>query len=459
MTSPAGLPDAEKALSVSEITARIKELLEASFGSVLVVGEISNAKLHTSGHLYFTLKDESAQIRCVMFRSSAAHLEFTPEDGKKVYARGELTVYDRYGTYQIIVRDLVDAGKGDLQIAFNKLKNRLEKEGLFDPARKKPLPRFPQRIGIVTSPTGAAVRDIIRTARRIYPAVDLILYPVKVQGEGAREEIAAAVRDFNVYGGVDVIIVGRGGGSIEDLWAFNEEIVARAISASEIPVVSAVGHETDFTISDFVADVRVPTPTAAPSLILADYVEARTQLGLLVRHAARAVTAMIDRHRRFIESLRTRYGLRSISDRLAARMKAIEEALSKAKRAMEDRAEAEARRLADATSLAERLVSARLEAETARLRALGGRIDALSPLSTLGRGYSVVLRDDTSEVVSGFKQISAGDRLRLVFSTGGALCRVEKVQEVNAYEGHELRRRDEEDRGDRRRTRKGRTRS
>lgn len=425
MHSQMGLPDGEKALTVSEITTRIKDVIETTFGTVLVVGEVSNAKVHTSGHVYFTLKDELAQIRCVMFRSNAVQVGFTPKDGMKVYARGQLTVYDRHGTYQIIVRTMLDAGKGDLQMAFNELKRRLEKEGLFAPERKKPLPRFPQRVGIVTSPTGAAVRDIIRTAAKIYPAVELVLYPVKVQGEGAGAEIARAIRDFNAYGGIDVMIVGRGGGSIEDLWAFNEEIVARAISDSQIPVVSAVGHETDFTISDFVADVRVPTPTAAPTVILADYVEAGTELGLLVRHATRAITAMIDRHKRFIESLRTRYGLRSMSDRLVSQMRDLDEALASV----------------------ERLMTARVETERARLAELRGRIQALSPLSTLRRGYSVVLSERTGKVVSKYQQIETGEKLRLILSAGGALCRVENVEEVNAYEGHELRRSDEENRG------------
>jgi len=450
MRSPTGLPDGEKALTVSEITSRIKDVLEATFGYVWVVGEISNAKLHTSGHVYFTLKDEAAQLRCVMFRSSAAGLDFTPEDGMKVYAHGQVTVYDRYGQYQIIVRSLVDAGKGDLQLAFNELKNRLEKEGLFAPERKRPLPAYPQRIGIVTSPTGAAVRDIIRTARRIYPAVDLVLYPVAVQGEGAAKEIAVAIRDLNAYGEIDVMIVGRGGGSIEDLWAFNEEVVARAIGDSRIPVVSAVGHETDFTISDFVADVRVPTPTAAPTLILADYVEARTELGLLVRHATRAIRGIIDGHKKFIESLGTRYGLRSMSDRLRTQIRYIDEALLRTERAMAARVEAEAGRAGEAIARAERAVGTRLETAKARLAGLVGRVDALSPLSTLRRGYSVVLNDKTGKVISTYRQVNAGDDVRVVLSAGGALCRVENVEEVNAYEGNELRGRDEEDRGDRR---------
>jgi len=445
MHSPTHLPDGETALSVSEITRRIKELIESAFGYVHVVGEVSNAKLHTSGHVYFTLKDEHTQIRCVMFKSSAAKIDFAVEDGMKVYARGQLTVYDRYGTYQIIVRDLVDAGKGDLQMAFNELKKRLEKEGLFAPERKQPLPAFPQRVGIVTSPTGAAVRDIIRTARKIYPAVDLVLYPVNVQGEGAKGDIAGAIADFNAYGEIDVMIVGRGGGSIEDLWAFNEEVVARAIAASEIPVVSAVGHETDFTISDFVADVRVPTPTAAPTLILADYVEARTQLGLSVRQATRAVTGMIDRHKRFIDGLRTRYGLRSMSDRLAAQIKDIEEAARRVERVMKAVIETEARCLVEAAGRLERFASARVDAERGRLATLAGRVDALSPLSTLKRGYSVVTRGQTGEVVRTYEQIDAGEELRLVLSRGGAVLRVENVEEVNAYERIELRRLDEED--------------
>ncbi len=445
MRSPADLPDGETALTISEITGRIKELIESSFGQVYIVGEVSNAKVHSSGHIYFTLKDEATQIRCVMFRSSAARIDFEPEDGMKVYARGQLTVYDRYGTYQIIVRDLIDAGKGDLQLAFNELKRRLEKEGLFDPGRKRPLPAFPQRVGIVTSPTGAAVRDIIRTARKIYPAVDLVLYPVRVQGDEAKDEIARAISDFNAYGGIDVMIVGRGGGSIEDLWAFNEEVVARAISASGIPVVSAVGHETDFTISDFVADVRVPTPTAAPTLILADYVEARTQLGLSVRQATRAVTGMIDRHRRFIEGLRTRYGLRAISDRLNAQIKDLSEAAARVERVIAARLETESRGLIETVGRLERFARARVEGERSRLATLAGRVETLSPLSTLGRGYSVVMRDDTGEVVKTYMQIEAGEELRLVLSKGGALLRVENVEEVNAYEGTELRRLDEED--------------
>ena len=445
MHSPTDLPEGETALTISEITRRIKELIESSFGYVYVVGEVSNAKVHSSGHVYFTLKDEMTQIRCVMFRSSAARIDFTPEDGMKVYARGQLTVYDRYGTYQIIVRDLVDAGKGDLQMAFNELKKRLEKEGLFDADRKKPLPEYPQRIGIITSPTGAAVRDIIRTARKIYPAVDLVLYPVKVQGDGAKDEIAGAIADFNTYGGVEVMIVGRGGGSIEDLWAFNEEVVARAIAASEIPVVSAVGHETDFTISDFVADMRVPTPTAAPTLILADYVEARTQLGLWVRQATRAVTGIIDRHRRFIEGLKTRYGLRSMSDRLAGQIKDLGEAMTRVERLMSARLESEARDLADSLAGLERYALARVEVERGRLAALAGRVEALSPLSTLKRGYSVVTRPGTGEVVTTYRQIDKGEELRLVLSEGGAAVRVENIEEVNAYEGTELRRLDEED--------------
>ncbi len=409
------------------------------------MGEISNAKLHTSGHVYFTMKDESTQIRCVMFRSSAAKIDFVPEDGMKAYAHGQLTVYDRYGTYQIIVRDLIDAGKGDLQMAFNELKKRLEKEGLFDAECKRPLPNYPQRIGIVTSPTGAAVRDIIRTARKIYPAIELVLRPVKVQGEGAKDEIAGAIRDFNAYGEIDVMIVGRGGGSIEDLWAFNEEVVARALSASEIPVVSAVGHETDFTISDFVADARVPTPTAAPTLILADYVEARTQLGLSVRQATRAVTGMLDKHRRFIDGLKTRYGLRSLSDRLAGQVKDLDEAVSRAERLITTRVRDEATGLVDASGRLERFMAALVDAGRGRLATLAGRVGALSPLSTLKRGYSVVMRGETGEVIKTYRQIDAGEELRLVLSEGGAVLRVENVEEVNAYERTELRRLDEED--------------
>ncbi len=257
-----------RTFTVSELTARIRDLLAKNFTDVVVEGEISNCRPAQSGHLYFTLKDEKAQVRCVWFKQQMRGLKFRPEDGLKVSVRGSVSVYEARGEYQIYVESMEPVGRGALQLAFEQLKKRLEAEGLFDAKNKKPLPILPSRIGLVTSPTGAAVRDMVRILRRRFPNVRLTLFPVRVQGEEAPREIVKAIQYFNQQALVDVLIVGRGGGSMEDLWAFNEEIVARAIFASAIPVISAVGHETDFTIADFVADVRASTPSAAAEIVV-----------------------------------------------------------------------------------------------------------------------------------------------------------------------------------------------
>src|ERR1700685_2712349 len=253
---------------VRELTARIRELLESALPEVWVEGEVSNCHAAQSGHLYFTLKDARASIRCVCFRDQVRGLKFRPEDGLHVTVRGGVSVYDVRGEYQIYVTNIEPVGLGALQLAFEQLKKRLQDEGLFDQARKKPLPVLPLCIGVVTSPTGAAIRDILRVLKRRCPNAHVRLYPVKVQGDGAAKEIAAAVNYFNHAQFADVLIVGRGGGSLEDLWAFNEEIVARAIAASEIPIITGIGHEADFTIADFVADLRAPTPSAAAELVV-----------------------------------------------------------------------------------------------------------------------------------------------------------------------------------------------
>ncbi|MEK7669814.1 MAG: exodeoxyribonuclease VII large subunit, partial [Bacteroidota bacterium] len=262
-----------KILSVTEITRKIRIYLEETFPQVWIQGEISNCRRHTSGHLYFTLKDEAAQISAVMWQSNLESLLFKPEDGMKVIARGAITVYPPKGNYQIDVDKMQPVGIGELQLAFEKLKQKLAAEGLFDPRRKKPIPVYPENIGIITSESGAALHDMRSVLERRFPSIGVVVLPVRVQGLGAAEEIVQAIGDMNRYGRVDVIIVGRGGGSLEDLWAFNEEIVARAIHASRIPVVSAVGHEIDFTISDFVADLRAPTPSAAAELVVRDRAE------------------------------------------------------------------------------------------------------------------------------------------------------------------------------------------
>ena len=254
--------------SVAELSLEIRNLLERQFPDVWVTGEVSNLRAAGSGHLYFTLKDETAQLRAVCFRNQARYLKFKPQDGLAVIARGRLSVYEARGEYQLYVEFLEPAGLGALQLAFEQLKQKLAAEGLFDPARKKPLPMLPRVIGVVTSPTGAVIRDILRILHRRFRNINVLIYPVKVQGEGAAQEIAQGIEYFNRQAPVDVMIVARGGGSLEDLWAFNEEVVARAIAASKIPVISAVGHETDFTIADFVADLRAPTPSAAAELVV-----------------------------------------------------------------------------------------------------------------------------------------------------------------------------------------------
>ena len=259
-----------QALSVSEITRRIKQNLESGFSSVSIQGQLSNFKRHTSGHLYFTLKDEGAQISAVLWRSRAHTLSFEPDDGMKVMVTGRITVYEVRGNYQIEVGSMRPLGVGELQMAFEYLKRKLAAEGLFDIEHKRPLPEYPERIGIITSPTGAALHDMLNVLRRRFPGVEVVLRPARVQGAGSAEEVVRALDEFNEYGDVDVLILARGGGSLEDLWTFNEETVARAIYRSTVPVVSAVGHEIDFTIADFVADLRAPTPSAAAELVVRD---------------------------------------------------------------------------------------------------------------------------------------------------------------------------------------------
>jgi exodeoxyribonuclease VII large subunit len=396
----------EKVFTVSEITALVRDLIEGEFPRVWIVGEVSNCKFHSSGHVYFTLKDDEAQIRCVLFSGSAARVRVPPRDGLKVQAQGRLTVYEKQGQYELIVGGLVPLGRGDLYVAFSKLKEKLAAEGLFDPERKLPLPEYPSRIAVVTSPTGAAVRDVIRVATRIHAGVEIVVYPVKVQGTGAKEEIAEAVSALNAVGGFDVVVLARGGGSIEDLWAFNEETVARAIAASEIPIVSAVGHEIDFTIADFTADARAPTPSAAPTLVLRSYLDVRTRLSSLVRRAGAALNSRIERHESFLEGLRSQYGLRRIGDRLVDAMRDIDEAILRAQQS---------------------LVS-HVEGRMAILSSFAGKIEALDPLATLDRGYSICFRDDSGTVVRSYTQVSSGDRLRIRFAEGGALAEVTSAE-------------------------------
>src|SRR5580693_289467 len=310
---------------VSELTDRIRDLLESAFFDIWVEGEVSNFRAAQSGHLYFTLKDAHAQIRCICFRDQARGLKFRPEDGLHVTVRGSISVYDVRGEYQIYVTNIEPVGLGALQLAFEQLKKRLQEEGLFDEARKKPLPVLPRCIGVVSSPKGAAIRDILRVLKRRFANVHVQIYPVKVQGEGAAAEIAAALRYFNRAKIADVLIVARGGGSLEDLWAFNEEAVARAIAESKIPVISGVGHETDFTIADFVADLRAPTPSAAAEIVVKSREEFERHIADHQRHLIQQMRYRLSQWRHRVRDLQTHRGFRQLERVLRTRRQQLDE--------------------------------------------------------------------------------------------------------------------------------------
>lgn len=393
-------------LSVSELNARIKGLIESDpvLGSVYVRGELSNYKVYPSGHHYFTLKDAESSLRCVMFRSAASKLRFRPESGMRVTAWGRVAVYPRDGAYQLYCEGLMPEGAGDLQVAYEQLKAKLAEEGLFDPAHKKPIPRYPERIAVITSSAGAAVHDIIRVLRKRWPVAKVLLLPVRVQGVEAPPEIAGALRYANKYRVADVIITGRGGGSIEDLWAFNDERVARAIYASELPVISAVGHEPDVTIADFVADLRAATPSNAAELVAPDMSELRDAL----RSAAARLDQAVDR---------------SLSQRRAALTELSSRRVMQSPTGFIDQ-----RRL-ELDSIRLRLDAAatgRLNRERQEFARLAAKLDALSPLKVLGRGYSIAL-DAEGRAVREAAQLKAGDKLDLRLSRGGAKCLVESV--------------------------------
>jgi exodeoxyribonuclease VII large subunit len=415
-------------LTVSELTARLRGLLEERFPAVWVEGEISNYRVYGSGHAYFTLKDADAQLRASLFRTRFRRIRFQPADGLHVLAFGSIEVYPQRGEYHLVVELLEPKGLGALQLAFEQLKTRLQAEGLFDQARKRELPRFPRKIGIVTSTSGAAIKDMLRVIGRRFGELSIVIAPCKVQGDGAAEDIAQALRDLDTLGGVDVIIVGRGGGSIEDLAAFNEEVVARAIAGSKVPVVSAVGHEVDFTIADFVADLRAPTPSAAAELVVR---EKQAVVGTLAQLRARlersAARPLRDLERRVDElTVRLRRGLRGEVNH--ARHRA----------ALATRALRAADPVARVTSGRHRLegLEARLIASFTRrcdrarsgLRAAVARLDSLSPLAVLGRGYSLT-RVRTGEFVRRASQVKAGDDVQVLLQQGSLDARVTATRE------------------------------
>jgi len=381
-------------LTVSELTRRIKQTLERGFSYINLQGEISNFKRHTSGHLYFTLKDETSQISGVMWRSRAADLAFTPQDGMHVVLSGRVTVYEVRGNYQVEIYSIHPLGVGELQLAFERLRNKLGAEGLFELDRKRPLPEFPTRIGIVTSPTGAALHDMIHVLGRRFPGVVAILNPVRVQGAGAAEEVSRAIADFNSYAAVDVIIVARGGGSLEDLWAFNEEVVARAIHHSRIPVVSAIGHETDFTIADFVADLRAPTPSAAAELVVRD----RNSLIDIVREywytMHESMLNMVTQRRDVILHLLRSYSFNTPIDlhrRFSQRVDELQRGM--------------------AISMGHRFAMVKSTTES-----LHHRVGALDPEMVLRRGYAMVYKNHS--IVSSSKDVHGEDDLEVKFHDG-----------------------------------------
>jgi len=347
---PLNLVPERKLYTVAELSFAVKDLLESSFPDIWVTGEVSNFRAAPSGHYYFTLKDDSAQLRAVCFRNQARYLKFKPQDGLSVIARGHLSVYEARGEYQLYVEYLEPAGVGALQFAFEQLKQKLASEGLFDQARKRPLPVLPRAIGIVTSPVGAAIRDILRVIRRRFPNMDVYLYPATVQGGSAAAEIVEGIEYFNQNPIVDVLIVGRGGGSLEDLWPFNEEIVARAIARSHIPIISAVGHETDFTIADFVADVRAATPSAAAELVVRRKEDFLEDVRTRIRHMAQIIRLRLSEARHDLTELRMHRTFLHLPARIAERGQRIDEAVTDMEHAVRRRLEVAHRRLLELTA-------------------------------------------------------------------------------------------------------------
>ncbi len=396
----------QRVYTVSEITQRIKDSVEGEFQGVWTVGETSNIRRPDSGHVYMTLKDEEAQLQAVMFRTTAARVPFTLKDGMQVIAFGSISVYPPRGQYQLQIEAIEPRGIGPLQLAFLQLKNRLEEEGLFDPARKRPLPFLPRQVAIVSSLSGAALRDMLKIIHSRSPQIGVIIYPAKVQGDGAGEEIAVAITDINnniSSNPVDVIIVGRGGGSIEDLWAFNEEIVARSIYASKIPIVSAVGHEIDFTISDFVADLRAATPSTAAQMVAPIRDELLERTNTLATRMQRATYGKLEDTRNRLEEFPHRYGLRKPLDLVLQYRARVEELLYGFSRGADHM----------------------LALKRAHLGGMGSKIESLSPLKVLTRGYSITTK--SGKILATTKGLRRGDRIETRFHKGTAVSVIERT--------------------------------
>ena len=397
-----GLKEEKRIYSVSELTDDIKVLLENTFPEVWVEGEISNFSQSQSGHIYFSLKDPKSTLRCVFFRGVNQGLKFSLKDGLQCLAGGRINVYAPSGQYQLNIQRLEPKGAGALQLAFEQLKEKLTQEGLFEPAHKRPLPLLPLRVGVVTSPTGAAIRDILNILKRRAPFVKIILNPVKVQGEGAAEEVAQAIKEFNQYKEVDVLIVGRGGGSLEDLWAFNEEIVARAIYNSRIPVISAVGHEIDWTIADFTADLRAPTPSAAAELVARQKDDLMSELGHVFSRMSSSMHNKIKTLHKELFRFQDAYVLKYPLNFIQLSLQRIDE--------LNHRLNQRAGYI--------------LETAQHRWTHLAGKLEALSPLNVLSRGYSISFKLPEMKVVTDTSQINTGDRIQTRLKDGSFTSQV-----------------------------------
>ena len=435
-------PAPRRAFTVSELTERVQGVLETDFFDVWVEGEVSNLRFAPSGHWYFSLKDDHAQLRAVVWKTATRLIRFRPKDGMKVVVRGGLRIYAPRGEYQLSVEVLEPLGKGSLQQAFEELKEKLEKEGLFDPARKRPLPRLPRCVGVVTSPTGAVIQDIVRVVSRRYANLEILIYPARVQGEEAAAEIVQGIRALNRLKGLDVIIVARGGGSLEDLWPFNEERVARALAASKVPTISAVGHETDYTIADFVADLRAPTPSAAAEHVIQAKHEIGAGIDALARRQHAAMSLRLTRIRSRVASLASHRVFEAERGRLRNQAQRVDELLRRGETGLRRRLERARDRVRGQgqrveafrwdRQLAERrervvrqaerlrgLAAAAVEAGRGRLSRLAGKLDSLSPLAVLSRGYALVWNEE-GRLVRQPDEVRVGEALRIRVS-GGAL--------------------------------------
>lgn len=459
MSVPAYNAVTPQILTVSQVTREIRNLLEATYPQVWIEGEISNLRVVHSGHAYFTLKDANSQLRAVIFRSSWRQLPFTPESGMHVVAQGRLSVYEPRGDYQLLTTFVEPKGIGALQLAYEQLRDRLFQEGLFDEARKRPLPLVPQRIGIVTSPTGAAIRDIIRVVHRRRANVHLYLYPVRVQGQEAAQEIVQGIARLNAYKPrPEVLIVGRGGGSLEDLWAFNEERVARAIAVSDIPVISAVGHEIDYTIADFVADLRASTPSAAAELVVKSEDELRQQLNSLV---ARMHTVVQYRHAQAHQALDRLFNsrpLRAPHRFVDTLQQQVDDLMLQLEKSWQNNSQERTKRLHNSTrslarlnprvrwqrlrtyltTLQRRLETAARSRLTLRRETLGGvsnTLHSLSPLAVLGRGYSLCRDPATQQVISRTALAQTGRQVEVLLQDGQLTCTVDDIDPKEPNDG------------------------